>query len=223
MSHGFAHPGSYSVTLTVTDAVGLSTAITQWVTIGDEVPVAAAQLVTHTPLVGTATAFASAGSQDSDGHIVSYSWDFNDGTYGSGAHPTHTYKAAGHYTVVLTVVGSGGEHGSAHLSISVLVPGRITRVQARAGNAGPTVIVSVNRPGRLRVGRHTVNVHTAGPTSVQLRLSSSQQRALAASKTVRIQTPIAFAPDAGPPSRRTYTLSLHRPSKSHRYRVQLRP
>ena len=169
-------------------------------TIGDEVPVAAAQLVSHTPLAGASTTFASAGSKDLDGHIVSYMWAFGDGTYGTGAHPTHTYKSAGPYTVVLTVVGSGGDRGSAQLSITVVVPGRITRVQARAGSAGPTVIVSVNRPGRLRVDNHTVNIHAAGSTPVQLRLSSGQQRALAASKTVRIQTRSPSPPTPDPPA-----------------------
>ena len=36
--------------------------------------------------------------------IVSYAWSFGDGNTGSGAQPTHSYTAAGNYTVGLCVV-----------------------------------------------------------------------------------------------------------------------
>jgi len=35
--------------------------------------------------------------------IASWSWDFGDGTFGSGMNPVHTYTAPGTYTVKLTV------------------------------------------------------------------------------------------------------------------------
>ncbi len=35
--------------------------------------------------------------------IASWSWDFGDGSYGSGMNPVHTYTAPGTYTVKLTV------------------------------------------------------------------------------------------------------------------------
>ena len=41
-------------------------------------------------------------SCDTDGTVVSYDWDFKDGT-GSGATTTHTYTATGTYDVVVTV------------------------------------------------------------------------------------------------------------------------
>jgi hypothetical protein len=39
--------------------------------------------------------------------IVTYSWDFGDGSYGSGINPVHTYTTPGTYTVKLTVRQSG--------------------------------------------------------------------------------------------------------------------
>jgi parallel beta-helix repeat protein len=42
-------------------------------------------------------------SVDLDGQIVSWQWNFGDGTYASIEHPTHRYTTSGWYTVNLTV------------------------------------------------------------------------------------------------------------------------
>jgi len=38
-----------------------------------------------------------------EGNIVSYSWDFGDGSTSTGQNPSHTYTTAGNYTVTLAV------------------------------------------------------------------------------------------------------------------------
>ena len=53
---------------------------------------------------GQPVTFNSNGSYDPDGVIVSYAWTFGDGNTGSGRYPTHSYAAAGDYTVGLCVV-----------------------------------------------------------------------------------------------------------------------
>jgi hypothetical protein len=193
------------------------------VTIGSQPPHAVATLLTRQPLTGAVTAFDGTASSDSDGQIVAYDWDFGDGTSTVAPRPSHTYRAPGLYRVTLTVVSSDGTRATTTISFSVLAPGRITHVQARQGSSGPTVIVSVNGPGRLRVGSHTVTVHGAGAAFVQLRCTTAQLRALAAHRTVRIKTAIAFHPTAGPASHRTYTITLHQPANSRHYTVALRP
>ena len=50
--------------------------------------------------------FDGTGSSDASGTLTSYTWDFGDGSTGSGAIASHTYVALGTYTVVLTV-GNG--------------------------------------------------------------------------------------------------------------------
>lgn len=54
--------------------------------------------------------FNGSGSNDLDGSIVSYEWDFGDGTNATGVSPTHIYTAAGTYTVTLTVVDDDGNY-----------------------------------------------------------------------------------------------------------------
>jgi PKD repeat protein len=69
--------------------------------------------------VGSAVQFNGSGSFDPDGFISSYQWSFGDGTFGSGATPTHTYSTAGNYTVTLTVTDNGGLQGSASTTAAI--------------------------------------------------------------------------------------------------------
>jgi PKD repeat protein len=63
--------------------------------------------------------FNASSSTDSDGSIVSYAWNFGDGTSGSGVSPSRTYGAAGTYTVTLTVTDNGGLTDSQKQSVTV--------------------------------------------------------------------------------------------------------
>jgi hypothetical protein len=85
---------------------------------------------------GEAIQFSSTGSSDPDGQIVSYSWDFGDGSSGTGASPTHAYAAAGSYTASLTVTDDQGlssadpaqvlvVDGSLSIPLRIAAPGRI--------------------------------------------------------------------------------------------------
>lgn len=88
----------------------------------NQVPVAA---LNATPLNGEAplTVFLDAtSSSDSDGSIVSYAWDFGDGSSGSGSSQHHTFTAAGNYTVTMTVTDNEGATDSTSVVISVSEP-----------------------------------------------------------------------------------------------------
>ncbi len=49
----------------------------------------------------------------------SYTWDFDDGTTGSGQNPTHSFDLAGDYQVEVTVEDSNGETATATTQVSV--------------------------------------------------------------------------------------------------------
>lgn len=59
---------------------------------------------------------------DSDGSIAQYAWTFGDGGSASTANPSHTYGAAGTYTVTLTVTDNNGATDSASASVTVTEP-----------------------------------------------------------------------------------------------------
>ena len=52
--------------------------------------------------------FNDSGSSDEDGTVVSYHWDYGDGSTDSGANTSYTYTSAGNYTVTLTVTDDDG-------------------------------------------------------------------------------------------------------------------
>ena len=54
-------------------------------------------------LLGFPIEFDGTGSTDPDGTIVTYEWNFGDGTSGKGPTPSHTYDLPGTFTVILTV------------------------------------------------------------------------------------------------------------------------
>lgn len=66
--------------------------------------------------------FDGSASSDPDGTVVSHSWNFGDGTTGSGATVTKTFAAAGTYTVTLTVTDDDGATGSTSRSVQVGQP-----------------------------------------------------------------------------------------------------
>lgn len=65
---------------------------------------------------------SAASSYDPDGSIVSYAWDYGDGTTGSGMTSAHTYQQAGTYTVTLTVTDDRGAPGYARGEVRATAP-----------------------------------------------------------------------------------------------------
>ena len=66
--------------------------------------------------------FDALSSYDSDGTILVYSWDYGDGSTGSGDEVSHTYTTEGVYTVILEVTDNGGKTASMQKGLTVLPP-----------------------------------------------------------------------------------------------------
>jgi PKD repeat protein len=70
-------------------------------------PVAAYTYSPTLPVPNSPVTFDASASL-SNTAIIGYSWDFGDGTTGSGVSPQHTYRAAGSYRVTLTITDDKG-------------------------------------------------------------------------------------------------------------------
>lgn len=104
-SHTYASPGTYTVTLTVTDNLGETDTVTKSITVDvNNVPPAAAFTFTTD---GADIQFSDT-STDIDGDIESHQWDFGDGETSTETSPLHTYASADTYAVTLTVTDNGG-------------------------------------------------------------------------------------------------------------------
>lgn len=82
----------------------------------------------YTGTVGVPVTFDGSASNDPDGTIISYNWDFGDGTtvLDAGPTPTHSYITDGVFNVTLTVTDDGGLTGldttTATIGIGELAP-----------------------------------------------------------------------------------------------------
>lgn len=103
-SHNFSAAGSYPVTLSVTNGAGCQNSKQISVAIH---PNPSPDFYIDLPpfsCSGSVTQFHDATPPTSDGNIVHWSWDFNDGTGATSTqqNPQHTYMVAGTYQVSLT-------------------------------------------------------------------------------------------------------------------------
>jgi PKD repeat protein len=102
--HQYAQTGNYEVVLVVTDSsesVGNSSRKSFSVKMNQQ-PVAKAGEDIISEAEQTLT-FDGSASQDPDGKIERYIWNFGDGTRGIGKTVTHAYKRSNHYIVTLRV------------------------------------------------------------------------------------------------------------------------
>jgi PKD repeat protein len=99
----FPSAGPYQVALTVMAPDGTSNGTAHTVYAVNSGPSPA--FSPPAAFAGLPTAFDGSHSSDPNpsGGIVTYSWDFGDGTTGSGGTASHTYLRTGFYTVTLTV------------------------------------------------------------------------------------------------------------------------
>jgi PKD repeat protein len=115
----YTDPGTYIVTLTVTDNVGLTASTTRTITVAqNQAPVAN---IAATPTAGVnplVVNVSGAGSTD-DGTIVSYAWDFGNGQTATGVTASTTYTDPGSYEITLTVTDDKGVTGTATRTIEV--------------------------------------------------------------------------------------------------------
>jgi PKD repeat protein len=119
-THRYQNPGTYTVLLQVTDSKGNKDSISQTITIGKGEPPTASFVYSPTnPGIGETVYFNAGESSDPDDDIVTYDWDFGDGTTASGKNTTHQYANAGSYTVLLVLTDDAGNKNSTSQTITV--------------------------------------------------------------------------------------------------------
>ncbi len=214
-SHTYAQPGTYSISLMVTDTSGLTGTSTSKATIAAAPPVPNAG-GPYTGMVGTAVSFSGAGSSDPQGEALTYAWNFGDGSTGTGPNPSHTYTAPGTYTVMLAVTNTsglmGGTTSKATIAAAPPLPNAGGPYTGSAGTAvsfsgsgssdpqGETLTYAWNfGDGSMGTGVSPGHIYSsAGSYTVTLTVTNtSGLTGMATSKatiaTATLQPPVAFA------------------------------
>ncbi|WP_428819179.1 PKD domain-containing protein [Microbulbifer sp. MCCC 1A16149] len=122
-SHTYQSAGNFTATLTVNDGRGGTDTASVVITANgvepeNTSPVAVAAVSATSGEAPLAVTFDAAGSSDADGDALTYSWNFGDGSTGTGVNVAHTYTEAGEYTASLTV-NDGAASSSDSLVITV--------------------------------------------------------------------------------------------------------
>lgn len=125
-THAYSTPGTYVATLTVVDAFGRTASLTRSIVVStDSTTVTQSFTFSPTdPLPGQQVNFNASEVKLSSGRqIVSYVWDFGDGSAQvSGVRVSRTYAIAGTYTVTLTVTDDTGHVFSMSKTVPVKIP-----------------------------------------------------------------------------------------------------
>jgi gliding motility-associated-like protein len=173
----YGTPGTYTVTLTVTGPGGSSTkSITIVVYDKPAIVISASPL---SACKGQPIQFSSTVTPNSSGTPV-YSWDFGDGTTGTGTAPLHTYSTAGTYSVSLTVTNGAGCSNTASQNSYIFIrpspvpgftasptvfcspPGQSTFYNVSIGGSAPYTTVWDFGDGGSGVGSTVSHTYTTG-------------------------------------------------------------
>lgn len=122
VSHSYAVPGNYTVTLTVKDERGatdhdiVTAHVSGYMENRKPVPIIEAEDYAG---VGDVIQFDASKSYDPDGEIVNYIWEFGDGKVSYGKLVEHSYSQPGTYEITLKVIDDQGCMNSTTKSIVV--------------------------------------------------------------------------------------------------------
>jgi PKD repeat protein len=122
ITHAYETYGTFTVTLNVTDSEGKWDATSQQITV-EKAPIADFWWTPYYPQRGETVTFDASASTPDGGTIISYAWNFGDGTpIVQTDQPiiTHVYAETGDYLVTLNVTDSEGRWDTETHTITVV-------------------------------------------------------------------------------------------------------
>ncbi|MEN6368116.1 MAG: PKD domain-containing protein [Thermotogota bacterium] len=137
-THRYPNGGTFTATLTVTDARGVTGTATKTITVEGPPNVAPTVAFTWTPAAPASGATVTFTSTVTDpdqptGTAFTYAWNFGDAATSTVANPTHAFAANQSYTVTLTVTDAQSGTGTVTHTVAV-------------GNTAPVVTTPTASP-----------------------------------------------------------------------------
>ena len=181
-SHIYSSAGTYTITAIVTDNLGASSSTSAIVTVGsgNKPPVAQLALSATSGYGPMSVNASTSGSTDPDGTVVSSTINFGDGTSAAGPAATHTYSAAGSYTVVATVTDNSGASSSTSTIVTVKAPEVIVSSPTASSVSSPVHVVAAGFSGNAVT---SMQIYLDGTLVYQVSAASLDTTVAAASGT----------------------------------------
>nr|WP_305852393.1 PKD domain-containing protein [Zobellia sp. B3R18] len=145
-NYQYVNPGTFTVTLTVTDNNGATDSETVMINVEESSNQPPNAMGTTSTLTGSAPLsvnFKNLNSTDIDGTIVGTSYNFGDGATINGGFPfetTHIYDTPGTYTATMTVTDNDGATDFVEFTINITGPPTQTISFSNGSNVNPGAI-----------------------------------------------------------------------------------
>lgn len=143
-SHVYTVPGIFNPTLVVIDNAGMSSA-----GVGPEItvtnPVVSFAAGSAVNVAGAAFQFTSPRADSGGNSIANWTWNFGDGTTGTGQDPVHTYTALGTFYPVLTATNVYGV-SSMGSGLAITVTNPVVKFAANLTNVCPNYPIQFTSP-----------------------------------------------------------------------------
>lgn len=135
VTHAYNAPGPFTACLTINTANGCSSTVCDSIYIGGSTPANNCManfyyLIDSLNTGSTAYSFIDYSNADSASNIVSYTWNFGDGTTSNLQNPVHTFTSPGNYYVCLNITTASGCSSSTCQYVFVNYGGQNTSCQA---------------------------------------------------------------------------------------------
>lgn len=202
-AHTYAQPGSYSAVVTVTDASGMSSTASAQISVTAPNSAPTANMTISGAGVAPATVmFDGTGSSDPDGSIASWTWDFGDGSTGSGSTASHLYTRDGMFTAKLTVTDSAGATAIATALVYItpapvetihVASVTLATVTTRAGKSVKASVLVVDSKGTPVSGAGVTGTWSGIVTGTSSGTTGSSGVAVISSKNFKKSGTVTFA------------------------------
>ncbi len=127
VKHFFTQEGVKNVSLTLTDNDENSSIVSQQISVSRAEPYAVFVISSEYPEPSVSIEFDGSLSYDLTGAVVSYEWDFGDGTTSTDSILTHIFGAEGNYDVSLTITNERGKTDTRVTTIYVYNSEKVVR------------------------------------------------------------------------------------------------
>jgi PKD repeat protein len=147
--------------LTVTDNAGSTASTAKTVTVNDvAAPTVTLAVAPNPPLAGQAATFTATGTPASGHSIVSYAWNFGDGTTQTTTSRTvaKTYARTGIYVATVTVTDDVGQTGSTSVQFTIASSGVLASFTVSPTDPKTNDVVQFNGSASTAPGGATITL-----------------------------------------------------------------